>query len=220
MNLQSPKRITMSSSTKSPLHLRKGRNKRLQVDEAHTALEDLGPGCSVQQEDIQAPPKERIGITLKLPQAKDTVSAQPALGVSISKSDVYICRHVLMPRTAQSHRTRRDTLLDSQSNTLQLFYNRLSWWLSGKEFTCQRRRCVFNPWVRKTSWRRAWQPTPVFLPGESYGQRSLAGYSAWGQKRVGHDLMTKQQHIWSSCYVLGTCVSLFNLQIGPTKWVL
>ena len=35
----------------------------------------------------------------------------------------------------------------------------------------------FDPWVRKISWRRAWQPTPVFLPGESHGYRSLAGYS-------------------------------------------
>ena len=35
------------------------------------------------------------------------------------------------------------------------------------------------------SWRRAWQPTPVFLPGESYGQRNMAGYSPWGC-RVGH----------------------------------
>ena len=34
----------------------------------------------------------------------------------------------------------------------------------------------------KISWRRTWQPTPVFLPGESYGQRSLAGYSSWGHK--------------------------------------
>ena len=31
-------------------------------------------------------------------------------------------------------------------------------------------------------WRREWQPTPVFLPGESRGQRSLAGYSPWGHK--------------------------------------
>ena len=31
-------------------------------------------------------------------------------------------------------------------------------------------------------WRRKWQPTPVFLPGGSYGQRSLAGYSPWGHK--------------------------------------
>ena len=34
-----------------------------------------------------------------------------------------------------------------------------------------------NPWVGKMPWRRAWQPTPVFLPGASHGQRSLAGYS-------------------------------------------
>ena len=35
----------------------------------------------------------------------------------------------------------------------------------------------FHPWVRKIPWRRAWQPTPVFLPGESHGQRSLVGCS-------------------------------------------
>jgi len=40
------------------------------------------------------------------------------------------------------------------------------------------KRCRFNPWVRKIPLRRAWQPTPVFLPGESHGQRSLAGCSA------------------------------------------
>ena len=39
-------------------------------------------------------------------------------------------------------------------------------------------RCRFNPWVgKRLPWRRAWQPTPVFLPGESHGQRSLVGYS-------------------------------------------
>ena len=37
-------------------------------------------------------------------------------------------------------------------------------------------------WVRKIPWRRAWQPTPVLLPGESHGQRRLAGYSPWGHK--------------------------------------
>jgi len=37
------------------------------------------------------------------------------------------------------------------------------------------KRCRFNLWVRKIRWRREWQPTPVFLPGESLGQRSLAG---------------------------------------------
>ena len=44
------------------------------------------------------------------------------------------------------------------------------------------KRCWFNPWVGKIPWRRAWQPTPGFLPEESFGQRSLAGYSPWGLK--------------------------------------
>ena len=48
---------------------------------------------------------------------------------------------------------------------------------SGKEPTCQGRRSGFDPWVKKITCRKVWQPTPVFLPGESHGQRSLAGYS-------------------------------------------
>ena len=40
-----------------------------------------------------------------------------------------------------------------------------------------------EPWVGNIPWRTAWLPTPVFLPGESHGQRSLAGYSPWGQKK-------------------------------------
>ena len=65
-------------------------------------------------------------------------------------------------------------------------------WLSGKEFTWKCRRCGFNPWVMKIPWRRKWQPTPVFLPAKSHGQRSLEGYSPWGCKRVRHDLATQQ----------------------------
>ena len=44
------------------------------------------------------------------------------------------------------------------------------------------KRRGFNPWVRKMPWRRAQQPTLVFLPGNSHGQRSLAGHSPWGLK--------------------------------------
>ena len=40
----------------------------------------------------------------------------------------------------------------------------------------------FQSLVRKIPWGRKWQPTPVFLPGESPGQRSLASYSPWGHK--------------------------------------
>ena len=60
---------------------------------------------------------------------------------------------------------------------------------TGKGSTCQCRRCAFNPWARKIPWRRKRKPTPVFLPGESHGQRSLVGYSPWGC-RVGHDWAT------------------------------
>ena len=61
----------------------------------------------------------------------------------------------------------------------------------GEESTCQCRRCGFNLWVRKIPWRRKWQPTPVFLPGTSHRQRSLARYSPCGCKES--DTVTKQQ---------------------------
>ena len=72
---------------------------------------------------------------------------------------------------------------------------RFPWWLSGRESVCQPRRRGFDPWVGKIPWRRKWQPTLVFLPGKSQGQRSLAGYRPWDHKRVQKDLVTKwQQH--------------------------
>ena len=43
------------------------------------------------------------------------------------------------------------------------------------------------------TWRRKWQPTAMFLPGEFQGQRSLTGYSPWGRKRARHDWVIKQQ---------------------------
>ena len=58
------------------------------------------------------------------------------------------------------------------------------WCSSGKESACQCRRCRFNPWVKKIPWRRAWLPTPVYLPGESHRQRHLAGYCPWGLTRL------------------------------------
>ena len=52
----------------------------------------------------------------------------------------------------------------------------------GKESACQCRRCGFDPRVRKIPLRRKWQPPPVILPGESYGQRSLVGYRPLGDE--------------------------------------
>ena len=74
--------------------------------------------------------------------------------------------------------------------------------VSGKGSSCQcrrPRRCECNPWVRKIPWRRKWQSTPVFLPRESHGQRSLTGYSLWYSKELSvtaddeHDSQALQQ---------------------------
>jgi len=43
---------------------------------------------------------------------------------------------------------------------------------------------LFNPWIGKIPWRRKWQPAPVFLLGNSRGQRRLVGYSPWGCKEL------------------------------------
>jgi len=56
---------------------------------------------------------------------------------------------------------------------------------SGKELACQFRkykRCGFNPCVREIPWIRKWQPTPVFFPRKSHGQRNPTSYSPWGHK--------------------------------------
>ena len=71
-------------------------------------------------------------------------------------------------------------------------------WLTGKETTCQcrkHRRCVFSLWLGKIPWRRKWQSTPVSMPGESHGQRSLEGYGPQGLKepdRAEHKHMCQQ----------------------------
>jgi len=67
-------------------------------------------------------------------------------------------------------------------------------WLGGKESISQCRRHEFNPWVGKIALRRKWQPTPVFLPGKSHGQRSLAGVQSMGLQRVRHNLATEHRY--------------------------
>ena len=70
-------------------------------------------------------------------------------------------------------------------NSVIVAPRRLPWWLSGKESACSAgvaRDTGSIPGSGRFPWRSAWQPTPVFLSGESHGQRSLAGYSPWGCK--------------------------------------
>ena len=54
----------------------------------------------------------------------------------------------------------------------------------GKEFTCNVGRPGFDPWVGKIPWRRAWQPTPVFLPGECPWTEKPGGLLSMGLQRV------------------------------------
>ena len=68
-----------------------------------------------------------------------------------------------------------------------LVLNGLPWWLWWWRIHLQRRRPAFSPWVGKIPWRRKWQPTAIFLPEESHGQRSLVGYSPWGGKESNTD---------------------------------
>ena len=74
----------------------------------------------------------------------------------------------------------------------------------------------FDSWVRKVSWRRKWQPTSVFLPGKSHGQRSLEGYSSWVVKS------RTQLSTWAICYLYGIRWVFFYIILmkRPTSFIL
>ena len=111
---------------------------------------------------------------------------------NVNRLCVYIYSLDLFPTSTPESQPSRSTQSTELSSLCQL-YSRLPlaiWFTrgsvymsrgaSGKEPACQCRRCKrhrFDPWVREISWRRAWQPIPVFLPGEFHGQRNLVGYS-------------------------------------------
>ena len=76
---------------------------------------------------------------------------------------------------------------------------------SDQESTCNAgKRCGFDPWTRKIPWRRAWQPTPVFMPGESHGQRSLVGYGLWGCKESDTNKQLTHTHTHTHISAWGT----------------
>ena len=91
---------------------------------------------------------------------------------------------------------------------------------SGKEPTCQCRRHKrhrFDPWIGKIPWRRAWQPTPVFWPGESHGQRSLAEYSPWGCQELNTtEQLTLSLHVLAivNSAAMNTRVHMFFFNYG------
>ena len=89
-----------------------------------------------------------------------------------------LCQSQVLPKEGKGHVAQSIPLYPSYLNS-----GLPRWWCSSKEPACQSRRLRrygFSPWVWKIPWRRAWQPIPVFLPGESHGQRGLTGYSPQG----------------------------------------
>ena len=77
-----------------------------------------------------------------------------------------------------------------------------------------------DPWVRKVPWRREWSPTPVFLPGEFHGQRSLAGYSPWGCRKL--DTAERLTFTFTSWPLIltGICSVILKLLIHNTYEIL
>jgi len=96
-----------------------------------------------------------------------------------------------------------------------LFTGSFPGFTSGKEPACQYRRLShrLSPWVGKIPWRRAWQPTPVFLPGESHGQRNL------GSQRVRDD-WSNLAHMHIILDSTSSCGAVFSLSSSssPSSW--
>ena len=91
-------------------------------------------------------------------------------------------------------------------------------WLHCKESTCQCRRCRFDSWVGKVPWRRKWQPTPVFLPGESLGQRSLAGYGPPGCKESDMTWQHSNCNVPLSTRAWAQCFTCMTSSQHPSRW--
>ena len=88
-----------------------------------------------------------------------------------------------------------------------MYIYKLPKWRLGR--TClpmhKTKRCGFHPWMGETPWRKAWQPTPVFLPGKSHGRRTLVGYGTQGHKES--DMTEVTQH--STVHILSIYQKLY-----------
>ena len=85
------------------------------------------------------------------------------------------------------------------------------------------KRPGFDPWVGKILWRRKWQPTPVFLPGEFHGQRSLVrlqSIQSMVLQRIGHDWVTNSWlPVKNYSFYNSYAVKLLRFKFKIIKWV-
>ena len=108
-------------------------------------------------------------------------------------------------RTRGEHASRRHNATEYSAHGCGLSHLSLAPWLGGQRacLPCvRRRRRDLNPWLGKISCRRAWQPTPVFLPGESHAQRSLTRVHRFTESDT-------TQHMWIRSVQPLSCVRLF-----------
>ena len=96
--------------------------------------------------------------------------------------------------------------------------SRVAQWLRIRLWWRRHRRPEFEPWVGKIPRRRAWQPTPVFLPGKSQGQWSLVGYSPWRVHAESDTTETTEHACIFSWGVLGNSERGFGGSSGPCGW--
>ena len=108
-----------------------------------------------------------------------------------SPSHILLCREKPVqwcePRSKHFHTPERQKVKGERKK------DHMKLLIKGNNPVKNRLRLVGSVPVRKITWRRKWQLTPIFLPGKFHGQRSVVGDSPWGCKRVRHDLVTKQQ---------------------------
>ena len=104
-------------------------------------------------------------------------------------------------------------VLSGQGTSLNLPLGGFSGGSVGEESACQCRRHGFDSWVGKTFWRRAWQSIPAFLPRESHGQGSLAGYSPLGHRESG--TIEATEHACMHTYPLGDLPSFIHCLLHP-----
>ena len=89
------------------------------------------------------------------------------------------------------------------------------WWLRWERICLQCRRPEFNPRIRKIPWRGEWLATPVFLPGEFHGQRSLAAYSPWNRKKSG---TTERLTLFNFFFNIYLLIFVERLRLPGTHW--
>ena len=123
------------------------------------------------------------------------------------------CRHTFSVELISHWHPFQSVVTSGLAKPSLLVYNILVFYTLNYGICLPSRRRMFDPWVRKNPWRRAWQPTPVFLPGEFHGQRSLVGCVPWGSHRVGHNWATNTSTshfftIWATKEALKSLVNM------------